>query len=79
MATQHFWWNVYYILVLFPDSLLLNEILIFLFRINYGCLLGLSASDLQWRLPLGLQLVPGIFMTLGMFFLPESVRWLVLR
>ncbi|KAI8888646.1 general substrate transporter [Backusella circina FSU 941] len=50
-----------------------------IFWINYGCLMGLSASDLQWRLPLGLQLVPGIVMAFGMFFLPESVRWLVLR
>jgi SP family sugar:H+ symporter-like MFS transporter len=47
--------------------------------VNYGCLVGLPTSDLQWRFPLGLQMVPGIFLLFGMFFLPESIRWLALK
>ncbi|KAI9341312.1 general substrate transporter [Pilaira anomala] len=49
------------------------------FWVNYACLIGLPVSDTQWRLPLGLQLVPGVILFTGMFFLPESIRWLVLQ
>jgi hypothetical protein len=34
---------------------------------------------LQWRLPLGLQLAPGVILLTGMLFLPESIRWLALK
>ncbi|KAL6233383.1 general substrate transporter [Aspergillus navahoensis] len=33
----------------------------------------------QWRIPLALQLVPGVLMGAGMLSLPESVRWLLGR
>ncbi|KAL4994353.1 general substrate transporter, partial [Aspergillus recurvatus] len=38
-----------------------------------------DASPMQWRIPLALQLVPGILMGAGMVSLPESVRWLLGR
>ena len=50
----------------------------FFFRTNYGCLINLR-GDIQWRLPLGLQAVPGLILFLGMFLLPESIRWLALK
>lgn len=34
-------------------------------------------NPLQWRVPVGLQLVPATIMIIGTYFLPESVRWLV--
>ncbi|KAI8073483.1 general substrate transporter [Gilbertella persicaria] len=48
------------------------------FWTNYGCLVNLK-GDIQWRLPLGLQAVPGLILFLGMFALPESIRWLALQ
>ncbi|OBZ83170.1 Quinate permease [Choanephora cucurbitarum] len=48
------------------------------FWTNYGCLINLR-GDIQWRLPLGLQAVPGLILFLGMFLLPESIRWLALK
>ncbi|KAL9538381.1 hypothetical protein MBANPS3_010976 [Mucor bainieri] len=40
---------------------------------------GLETGDIQWRLPLGLQIVPGLILFIGMLFLPESIRWLALQ
>jgi hypothetical protein len=37
------------------------------------------AGSLSWRIPLGLQLFPGIFLGFGAFVLPASPRLLVLR
>lgn len=36
-------------------------------------------SSFQWRVPLALQVVPGIVLFVGSWFLPESPRWLVER
>ncbi|KAF9443883.1 general substrate transporter [Macrolepiota fuliginosa MF-IS2] len=36
-------------------------------------------GPLSWRLPLGIQLIPGIILALGCFFLPPSPRLLVLQ
>ena len=33
-------------------------------------------SPSAWRLPWGLQMVPAVFLHIGMMFLPESPRWL---
>ncbi|KAL1731223.1 general substrate transporter [Schizophyllum commune] len=33
-------------------------------------------SDLSWRLPFGLQILPGLVLFTGLFFLPNSPRWL---
>ena len=37
------------------------------------------AGSLSWRIPLGLQLLPGILLGLGVFLLPASPRLLVLQ
>jgi MFS family permease len=36
-------------------------------------------SNLTWRIPVGLQLVAGVIMILGLYFIPESPRWLIYR
>jgi hypothetical protein len=36
-------------------------------------------SNAAWRLPLGIQLVPGALLCIGSIFLPFSPRWLMLR
>jgi SP family sugar:H+ symporter-like MFS transporter len=44
---------------------------------NYGALLNISdSSPWQWRTPLIVQMIPGIFMVIGVPFVIESPRWL---
>ncbi|KAL4816937.1 general substrate transporter [Aspergillus spinulosporus] len=38
-----------------------------------------DTSSAQWRVPLALQIVPGVLMGAGVLSLPESVRWLLVR
>ncbi|KZV68274.1 general substrate transporter [Peniophora sp. CONT] len=51
------------------------------FWIDYGTNFiggtGASQSQVAWRLPLALQLVPAIILGIGMIFAPHSPRWLV--
>ncbi|KAI0006363.1 general substrate transporter [Xylariaceae sp. FL0662B] len=48
------------------------------FWVNYGVNENISGtSDAQWRIPFGLQLIPGSFLVIFMFFQPESPRWLI--
>ncbi|CAO3627400.1 unnamed protein product [Cunninghamella blakesleeana] len=45
--------------------------------IDYACIRGFSSSNnLQWRLPLIIQLIPGTILFFGITILPESLRWL---
>lgn len=47
------------------------------FWINYAVDQRISdSSTLQYTLPLALQVIPGILLFCGMFFCPESPRWL---
>ncbi|CEJ61434.1 hypothetical protein PMG11_09969 [Penicillium brasilianum] len=47
------------------------------FWINYGSLLNISSkSNAQWQVPCGVQAFPGVILLVGLFFLPESPRWL---
>lgn len=43
--------------------------------VGYGC--QFFNDDKQWRLPLGLQLVPAFLLLVGIQFLPNSPRWLL--
>lgn len=38
-----------------------------------------NASGAQWRLPLAIQALPPLFLSVGVLFLPESPRWLIDR
>ncbi|KAG6917522.1 hypothetical protein DXG01_002269 [Tephrocybe rancida] len=43
--------------------------------VGYGC--QFIKSDVSWRFPLGLQLVPAFLLLVGIQFLPYSPRWLL--
>ncbi|KAH8587958.1 general substrate transporter [Bisporella sp. PMI_857] len=43
--------------------------------LGYGCFK--VNSDFQWRFPLAFQVVPGLVMGVGIWFLQESPRWLI--
>ncbi|TCD67159.1 hypothetical protein EIP91_000444 [Steccherinum ochraceum] len=43
--------------------------------VGYGC--QFLDSNAQWRLPLGLQLVPAFLLFIGIQFMPYSPRWLL--
>ncbi|CAG8177155.1 unnamed protein product [Penicillium salamii] len=42
---------------------------------GYGC--SLRGGTFSWRFPLSFQVVPAIILTCGVWFLPESPRWLI--
>ncbi|KAJ3732498.1 general substrate transporter [Lentinula guzmanii] len=45
--------------------------------VNYSAVLNIAPTDMQWRIPFIVQIVPGALFTFGMLFQPESPRWLV--
>ncbi|KAH8668909.1 putative sugar transporter [Xylariales sp. PMI_506] len=47
------------------------------FWVNYGVALNVPDTDKQWRIPVGVQLVPAGMLLISVPFLPESPRWLV--
>lgn len=44
--------------------------------VNYGVQRSMAANSAQWRLPFGLQMLPGVLL-LGVITQNESPRWLV--
>ncbi|KDQ10747.1 hypothetical protein BOTBODRAFT_163453 [Botryobasidium botryosum FD-172 SS1] len=44
--------------------------------VNYGVAQHIPEGPMVWRVPFGLQLVPGGIMALGLIFTKESPRWL---
>lgn len=44
--------------------------------LDYGVSKHIAPSTKQWRIPVGIQLLPGGIMLAGLFFLKESPRWL---
>lgn len=47
--------------------------------VDYGVSSHMEPSSKQWRIPVGLQLVPGGILGLGMLLTKESTRWLAKR
>lgn len=48
-----------------------------MFYLSYACtFIGPANGQTSFRLPWALQMIPGAFLLLGLFFLPESPRWL---
>lgn len=43
--------------------------------VGYGC--SLHTNDFSWRFPLSFQTVPAVILTCGIWFVPESPRWLI--
>lgn len=60
---------------LFQEFLVIGST--FAYWLNYGVSLHVAPSTKQWRIPVGIQLIPGGFLFIGLFFLKESPRWLV--
>lgn len=60
---------------LFQEFLVIGST--FSYWLNYGVALHVPPSTKQWRIPVGVQLIPGGLMLFGLFFLKESPRWLV--
>lgn len=60
---------------LFQEFLVIGST--FAYWLDYGVALHIPTSTKQWRVPVGIQLIPGGLMLLGLFFLKESPRWLV--
>ncbi|KAF7327235.1 MFS domain-containing protein [Mycena kentingensis (nom. inval.)] len=44
--------------------------------ITYGCSAGLKGHPAEWRVPLGIQIVPAVPLFCFILLLPESPRWL---
>lgn len=51
----------------------------FAYWLNYGVALHVPVSTKQWRIPVAVQLIPGGFLFIGLFFLKESPRWLAMQ
>ena len=45
--------------------------------ISYGTYVGITNNDAQWRIPLGLQIVPAVILGVLIMLFPESPRWLI--
>ncbi|KAF6761513.1 monosaccharide transporter [Ephemerocybe angulata] len=64
-------------------SLLALEQLSIVLGVVFGFWTGFITRSIpgaaSWRIPLGIQIIPGVILALGTFFLPPSPRWLVLQ
>lgn len=60
---------------LFQEFLVIGST--FAYWLDYGVSLHIPESTRQWRIPVGIQLIPGGIMLIGLFFLKESPRWLM--
>jgi len=60
---------------LFQEFLVIGST--FAYWLNYGVALHIKPSTKQWRIPVAIQIIPGGFLLIGLFFLKESPRWLM--
>ena len=60
---------------LFQEFLVIGST--FAYWLDYGVSLHIPESTKQWRVPVAIQLIPGGFLFIGLFFLKESPRWLM--
>ena len=60
---------------LFQEFLVLGSTVAY--WLNYGIARGMSVSSAQWRIPLGVQMIPAVVLIIGLIPLKESPRWLV--
>lgn len=44
--------------------------------VSWGTYVNIKTSDAQWRVPLGLQMVPAVFLGALIFLFPESPRYM---
>ncbi|KAF9004025.1 general substrate transporter [Cyathus striatus] len=58
-------------------QLSINIGLMLSFWVNYGVAKHIASSDMQWRIPFIVQMIPGVLFVFAMLFQPESPRWLV--
>ncbi|EKM78840.1 hypothetical protein AGABI1DRAFT_114418 [Agaricus bisporus var. burnettii JB137-S8] len=47
------------------------------FWVNYSVSKNVPLGEMQWRIPLIIQMIPSLLFIIAMFFQPESPRWLV--
>lgn len=48
--------------------------------INYGSIENISKTkNAQWQVPMAMMILPGVILIVGLFFMPESPRWLIGR
>ncbi|KAJ3527387.1 hypothetical protein NM208_g10724 [Fusarium decemcellulare] len=59
---------------LFQEFLVLGSTIAY--WLNYGIERGMSVSSAQWRIPLGVQMIPAFLLFVGLIPLKESPRWL---
>ncbi|CAG8984157.1 hypothetical protein HYALB_00008158 [Hymenoscyphus albidus] len=45
--------------------------------ISYGTYISIKTNTAQWRIPLGLQIIPAVILGALIFIFPESPRWLI--
>ena len=45
--------------------------------VSYGTYVGISGNSAQWRVPLGIQIVPAVILGALILLFPESPRWLM--
>ncbi|KAF2241946.1 quinate permease [Trematosphaeria pertusa] len=60
---------------LFQEFLVIGST--FAYWLDYGVSLHIPVSTKQWRVPVGIQIIPGGIMLIGLCFLKESPRWLM--
>jgi MFS family permease len=60
---------------LFQELLVIGST--FAYWLDYGVSLHIKPSGRQWRIPVGIQIIPGGLMLIGLLFLRESPRWLM--